>query len=70
MPVFTQLERLDFTGKKVFPFMSHEGSGFGSCEGYPEQLQGSGIRDRTEVQGTATARSEGKDCRVAGKCTG
>ena len=25
--VFTQLERLDFTGKKVFPVMTHEGSG-------------------------------------------
>ena len=28
--VFTQLERLDFTGKKVFPVMTHEGSGLGS----------------------------------------
>ena len=25
--VFTQLEALDFTGKKVFPLMTHEGSG-------------------------------------------
>ena len=25
--VFTQLERLDFHGKKVFPIMTHEGSG-------------------------------------------
>ena len=25
--VFTQLEALDFTGKKVFPVMTHEGSG-------------------------------------------
>ena len=25
--VFTQLERLDFSGKKVFPVMTHEGSG-------------------------------------------
>lgn len=29
-PVFTQLERLDFTGKTVFPVMTHEGSGLGS----------------------------------------
>ncbi len=26
--VFTQLERLDFTGKKVMALMTHEGSGF------------------------------------------
>jgi hypothetical protein len=25
--VFTQLEKLDFTGKTVFPVMTHEGSG-------------------------------------------
>lgn len=28
--IFTQLERLDFTGKTVFPVMTHEGSGQGS----------------------------------------
>ncbi len=28
--IFTQLEKLDFTGKKVFPVMTHEGSGMGS----------------------------------------
>ena len=28
--VLTQLEKLDFTGKKVFPVMTHEGSGMGS----------------------------------------
>ncbi len=32
MAVFTQLERLDFTGKKVMAVMTHEGSGLGSCE--------------------------------------
>ena len=30
MPMFTQLEKLDFTGKVVKPFVTHEGSGFGS----------------------------------------
>ena len=30
--MFTQLEKLDFTGKRVFPLMTHEGSGLGSCE--------------------------------------
>ncbi len=32
MAVFTQLEKLDFTGKKVLAVMTHEGSGLGSSE--------------------------------------
>lgn len=32
MPMFTQLEQLDFTGKVVKPFVTHEGSGFGSSK--------------------------------------
>lgn len=32
MAIFTQLEKLDFTGKKVMAVMTHEYSGLGSCE--------------------------------------
>ncbi|MBO5473858.1 MAG: NAD(P)H-dependent oxidoreductase [Lachnospiraceae bacterium] len=32
MPVFSQIERLDFTGKKVMVLMTHEGSGLGNSE--------------------------------------
>ena len=32
MPVFTQLDKLNFTGKKVMALMTHEGSGLGSSE--------------------------------------
>ena len=32
MAVFTQLEKLDWTGKHVLAVMTHEGSGLGSCE--------------------------------------
>ena len=32
MPMWTQLEQLDFTGKVVKPFVTHEGSGFGSSQ--------------------------------------
>lgn len=32
MPLFTQLERLALTHKKVFPLMTHEGSGLGHVE--------------------------------------
>lgn len=34
--VLTQLEQLDFKGKKVFPVMTHEGSGLGS---FPRTLK-------------------------------
>ena len=32
MAMFAQLERLDWTGKQVFPLMTHEGSGLGNSE--------------------------------------
>jgi flavodoxin len=32
MAIFSQLERLDFAGKKVMAVMTHEGSGLGRCE--------------------------------------
>jgi flavodoxin len=32
MPVFTFLESYDFTGKKIVPFCTHEGSGMGHTE--------------------------------------
>lgn len=32
MAVFSQLEKLDFKGKKVMALMTHEGSGLGNCE--------------------------------------
>lgn len=32
MTIFSQLERLNFAGKKVMALMTHEGSGLGSCE--------------------------------------
>lgn len=32
MAIFTQLERLNWAGKRVMAVMTHEGSGLGSCE--------------------------------------
>ena len=32
MPVFTFLEHFDFTGKTIYPFCTHEGSGMGHSE--------------------------------------
>lgn len=38
MAVFTFLERFDFTGKTIFPFSAHEGSGMGNSEADIERL--------------------------------
>lgn len=32
MAVFTFLEQFDWSGKKIYPFVTHEGSGFGRSE--------------------------------------
>ena len=32
MAIFTQLEKLDWQGKRIMAVMTHEGSGLGSCE--------------------------------------
>ena len=32
MAVFTFLEQFKWAGKKIYPFVTHEGSGFGKCE--------------------------------------
>lgn len=32
MAVFSAIEKLDFSGKKILPLMTHEGSGLGHCE--------------------------------------
>lgn len=52
MPMFTQLEQLDFSGKVVKPFVTHEGSGFGSAMGDLEKLcRGAQIREGLSVPG-------------------
>lgn len=59
MAVFSELERLDFTGKKVFPVMTHEGSGLGgSAQALKKHCQGAEIGDGLAIHGTNAARSE------------
>ncbi len=59
MGVFTQLERLDWSGKKVFPLMTHEGSGLGSCErDLRKSCAGATVGRGLAVHGADTARSE------------
>ena len=57
--VFTQLERLDFTGKRVFGLMTHEGSGLGSSErDLKKMCTGASVGKGLAVRGGSAAQSE------------
>ncbi|WP_407416475.1 flavodoxin [Methanobrevibacter sp.] len=52
MPMWTQLEQLDFTGKTVKPFVTHEGSGFGSSQRDLDKLcEGADIKNGLSIPG-------------------
>lgn len=54
MPMFTQLEQLDFTGKTVKPFVTHEGSGFGSSQKDIAKLcEGAEIKQGLSIPGAS-----------------
>lgn len=60
MAVFSQLERLDLTGKKVVALMTHEGSGLGHCESDLKRLcPGATFGKGLAVYGSDAAKSEG-----------
>lgn len=57
--VFSQLERLDFADKRVFPVMTHEGSGLGRCEEDLKKLcVGAYFGKGLAVMGSKAAQSE------------
>lgn len=57
--VFSQLERLDFTGKKVMAVMTHEGSGLGDSEQDLKRLcPGAVFGKGLAVRGCEAAKSE------------
>ena len=59
MAIFTQLEKLDFTGKKVMAVMTHEGSGLGSCERDLKKLcAGAAFGKGLAIHGADASRSE------------
>jgi len=59
MPIFSQLEKLDFSNKYVFPVMTHEGSGAGSCERDLKKIcKNAKIAKCLAVQGAAVPRSK------------
>ncbi len=59
MAIFTQLEKLDWTGKKVMAVMTHEGSGLGGSErSLKEICKGASFGKGFSVAGHDAARSE------------
>ncbi len=59
MGVLTQLEKLDFTGKKVFPVMTHEGSGLaGSAAALKKYCKGAVVGSGLAIHGADAAKCE------------
>lgn len=57
--VFTQLEKLDFTDKKVFPLMTHEGSGIaGSAQALKKYCKGASVGQGLAIHGADAAESK------------
>ena len=63
MAVFTFLESYDFSGKKIIPFCSHEGSGMGgSLRALKQAVPDAVITGGVAIQGSAASHC---DCEVA-----
>ena len=59
MAIFTQLEKLNFSGKKVMAVMTHEGSGLGSCENDLKKFcSGATLGKGLAVHGADASQSE------------
>lgn len=57
--IFSQLEKLDFTGKQVFPVMTHEGSGLGSSARDLKRLcKGAVVGAGLAIHGADAAQSQ------------
>ena len=58
MAIFSQLDRLDFTGKKVFPLITHEGSGLaGSSAALKKHCVGAEVGKGIAVHGSEVENS-------------
>ncbi len=61
MPVFSQIDKLDWTGKKVFAVMTHEGSGLGSSErDLKDECKGAVIGKGLSISGCQASSSQKK----------
>lgn len=61
MAVFTFLEQFDWSGKKIYPFVTHEGSGFGKSESDLKKIcKGASIQSGLAVQGSMVESAKPK----------
>lgn len=61
MPVFSQLEKLDFTGKIVKPFCTNEGSGMGNSENDLKRIcKGAIIEKGLAIRGSTVNSAKSK----------
>lgn len=59
MAVFTQLEKLDFTGKKLLPLITHEGSGLAdSMKDLKRICMGADFGEPIAIHGADAEKSE------------
>ena len=66
-----QLEKLDWTGKRVFPLMTHEGSGLGSSERDLKSIcKGALVGRGLAVSGSAASASRDSVAAWAKACVG
>ena len=57
--VATFLEHYDFSGKKIIPFCTHEGSGLGGSVGYIKKIiPSANVKNGLAIHGAEAARSE------------
>ena len=61
MSMFTQLEKLDFTGKTIKVFTTHEGSGLGTVVSDVKRIcKGANVLDSLAIQGSFVHESKAK----------
>ncbi len=61
MAVFTFLEKFDFSGRRIFPFCTHEGSGMGrSVQDIERCCPGSKVEKGLAIRGTSILRYTGE----------
>ena len=61
MPVFTFLDAFDFSGKKIAPFCTNEGSGMGSSENdIRKECPGANVLSGLSIRGSDAGKSETK----------
>lgn len=57
--IFSQLEKLNFASKNVFPIMSHEGSGLAnSVEDLKKNCKGATIKEGLAIKGSSVKQSK------------